>query len=388
MEKQLDSEDVQEYVVKMRRHFHQHPELSFEETETSKFVEKELNEMGLTCRKVGATSLVCDIKGGQNGKIVAIRADMDALPVIEENKIPFASQNRGVMHACGHDSHTAMLLGVAKLLSANRENLKGTVRLLFQAAEEAPPGGAIEIIKAGELKGVSYVLGQHVSSLIPTGTIASYPNRAMANADEFHIKIIGKGGHGSEPQNTIDALVIGAQFVDAAQTVVSRMIPSFNPAVVTVGTFNSGYRYNIIAPYAELSGTVRTFDALIREKVKTSLEKLLAGICAAYGASYEYNFIEGYPVVINNAEINAKVEEIASTILGSKNVLHLDPVMGAEDFAYYLQEVPGTFYFLGTGDDSRGINSPNHSPTFDIDENAMKYGVEILYRSAVRLLSE
>jgi amidohydrolase len=281
-----------------------------------------------------------------------------------------------------------MLLGTAKLLSQNRDRLKGTVRLLFQAAEEAPPGGAIEFIKAGELKGVSYVVGQHVTSLIPSGSIASYPNRAMANADEFRIRILGKGGHGSEPQNTIDALVIGANFVNAAQTVVSRMVPAFNPAVVTVGTFNSGYRYNIIAPYSELTGTVRTFDSAIREKVKTSLEKLLAGICAAYGARYEYQYIEGYPVVINNSEVNARVEEIAATILGKNSVLHPDPVMGAEDFAYYLQEVPGTFYFLGTGDDGRGINSPNHSPTFDIDENAMKYGVEILYRSAMKLLSD
>lgn len=388
MEKQLESEEVQEYVVQMRRHFHQHPELSFQEAKTAETVHKELEKMGLSCRRIGDTGLVCDITGKEGGKIVALRADMDALPVIEENKVPYVSQNKGVMHACGHDSHTAMLLGVAKLLVKNRENFKGTARLLFQAAEEAPPGGAVNFIKAGELKGVSAVVGQHVSSLIPAGTIASYPDRAMANADEFRIKIIGKGGHGSEPQNTIDSLVIGSHFVDMAQTVVSRMVPAFDPAVVTVGTFHSGYRYNIIAPYAELTGTVRTFDGEIREKVKTSLEKLLSGLCSAYGATYEYNYIEGYPVVINNADINAKVEEIAVSVLGRDNILHLDPVMGGEDFAYYLQEVPGTFYFLGTGNSERKIDSPNHSPTFDIDEAAMKYGVEILYRSAVRLLAE
>lgn len=388
MDNHLSSKQVEDYVINVRRHLHENPELSFQEKETSEFVEGELKKMDLTCRRIGETGLVCDIKGSEDGKLVALRADMDALPVTEENDLPFVSKNKGVMHACGHDSHTAMLLGVAKLLSENRDKFRGTARLLFQAAEESPPGGAVNFIRAGELKGVSTVLGQHVTSEIPVGTVSTYPGRAMANADEFRIKITGKGGHGSEPENAIDALVIGTEFVQAAQTIVSRMIPAFNPAVVTVGTFNSGYRYNIIAQYAELTGTVRTFDDTIRERVKTSLEKLLANICSAYGAKYEFNYIEGYPVLINNSEVNAKVEEVASSVLGDNGIIHLDPAMGGEDFAYYLQEVPGTFYFLGTGNESKGLTSPAHSPTFNIDEDAMKYGVEILFRSAIKFLNE
>lgn len=384
----LDSEIVSDYVVGMRRHFHMFPELSFREFKTSEKVKDELNSMGIKCRKIGETGLACDIEGHDSGKMVALRADMDALPVLEEVKVPYASEVKGIMHACGHDSHTAMLLGAAKLLTMNRKKFRGTVRLFFQAAEESYPGGAIDFVKAGELRGVSAIVGQHVTSLLPAGTIASYPGRAMASSDEFRIRIIGKGGHGSDPQNSVDSLVIGSYFVSEAQTIVSRMIPSFNPAVVTFGTFNSGYRFNIIAQYAELTGTVRTFDDQVGEKVKVSLEKLLSGICSAYGATYEFDYKKTYPVVVNNGEINLKVEEVAASIVGEENVVHPDPIMGSEDFAYYLKEVPGAFYFLGVGNAEKGISAPNHSPKFNIDEESMKYGVEILYRSAMKLLSD
>lgn len=388
MQSQMKSVQVEDFVVSLRRQFHQKPELSFHEEETSRKIQEELGKLGLSFHKVGSTGVVCDITGKTEGKIVALRADMDALPVVEENNVPYVSQDKGIMHACGHDSHIAMLLGAAKLFVQNKDHFSGTVRLLFQAAEEAPPGGAIDFINAGELKDVSSIIGQHVTSLIPKGSVACYPGKAMANADEFRIKIVGKGGHGSEPQNAIDSIVIGAEFVTQAQTIVSRMVPAFNPAVMTIGTFNSGYRYNIIAPYAEMTGTVRTFDVEIREKVKTALENILSGLCSAYGATYEYEFIEGYPVVVNDSKINEVVENVAASVLGREHVLHLDPIMGGEDFAYYLREVPGAFYFLGTGNADRGISSPNHSPTFDIDEDAMKYGVEILYQSTLRLLSD
>ncbi len=382
---QIGEED-EKYIISMRRHFHEYPELSFEEFKTSDKIVEELRSMGIEPHKVGKTGLVADIHGKVEGKIVAVRADMDALPVTEENTESFTSKNKGVMHACGHDSHVAMLLGVAKLLVKNRENFNGTVRLLFQAAEERPPGGAVDFIKEGHLKGVSYVIGQHVTSRIPAGTIATYAGPAMAFADEFRIKIHGKGGHGSEPHAAIDSLLIAALYVTQVQSIVSRMIPFFQPAVVTVGTLNSGYRYNIIAAHAELTGTVRTFDDASKQKVKSELEKLLKGLCDSYGATYEYEYIDGYPALINNGSVTAVMDEVAAEVIGKEKVQHPPPVMGAEDFSYLVKEVPGSFFFLGTGNDAKNINSPNHSPTFSIDESALKYGTEILYKTALKLL--
>lgn len=382
----MESEGVSDYVIDMRRHFHENPELSFNEFQTSESVARELTAMGLKCRKIGKTGIASDINGYENGKTVALRADMDALPVLEELDVPYKSRNNGIMHACGHDSHMAMLLGTAKLLAENRKSFRGTVRLIFQAAEETTPGGAIDFIRAGELKGVSAIVGQHVTSLMPSGTVATYPGKAMASSDEIRIRIVGKGGHGSDPSNSTDALVIASYFVAEAQTIVSRMIPSFNPAVVTFGTFNSGYRFNIIAQYADLTGTVRSFDDSIKAKVRSSLERLLSGICTSYGAKYEFNYIEGYPVVVNDPLINSAVEQVAKTVVGVENVFHPDPIMGSEDFSYYQREIPGAFYFLGAGNAKKGIASPNHSPTFNIDEDAMKSGVEIMYRSALKLL--
>ncbi|MCL4444866.1 MAG: amidohydrolase, partial [Candidatus Thermoplasmatota archaeon] len=348
-------------------------------------IREELEALGLEVKPVGKTGLVADIKGSP-GKTVALRADMDALPVTEENTETFVSRNRGVMHACGHDAHIAMLLGVARKLSRERNKLNGTVRLVFQAAEEKPPGGAVDFIHEGYLRNVDAIVGQHVTSTIPSGYVATYPAVAMANADEFRIHIHGKGGHGSEPDKAIDALLIASYFVNVLQSIVSRMTPAFKPAVVTVGTLNSGYRYNIIAAHAELTGTVRTFDAGIRTKVRKEIEKLLSGLCTAYGATYEFEYIEGYPALVNNPSITAVVDEVASEVVGKDHVLHPDPVMGGEDFSYFTKEIPGSFYFLGTGNEAKKITSPNHSPTFSVDEDALKFGTEIMYRSALKLL--
>ncbi len=378
-------EDDNSYVIKMRRHFHEHPELSFEEVETSRRIREELESFGLSVKAVGKTGLVADIKG-TSGKTVALRADIDALPVTEENKDPYASKNRGVMHACGHDAHIAMLLAVARRLSREREKLHGTVRLIFQAAEERPPGGAVDFIHEGYLRNVDAIIGQHVISTIPAGFVATYPTVAMANADEFRIKIHGRGGHGSEPDKAIDALVIASYFVNILQSIVSRMTPAFKPAVVTVGTLNSGYRYNIIAAHADLTGTVRTFDQGVRNKIRTEIERLLSGLCTSYGATYEYEFVEGYPALVNNPEITAVIDKVASEVVGRDHVMHPDPAMGGEDFSYFTKEIPGSFYFLGTGNETKNITSPNHSPTFSVDEDALKYGIEIMYRSALQLL--
>ncbi len=380
-----EMEEDNAYVIRMRRHFHENPELSFEEVQTSRKIKEELEALGLEVKSVGKTGLVTDIKGSP-GKTVALRADIDALPVTEENTETFVSRNRGVMHACGHDAHIAMLLGVARKLARERNKLNGTVRLLFQAAEEKPPGGAVDFIHDGYLRNVDAIVGQHVTSTIPSGYVATYPTVAMANADEFRIYLHGKGGHGSEPDKAIDALLIASYFVNVLQSIVSRMTPAFKPAVVTVGTLKSGYRYNIIAAHAELTGTVRTFDAGIRTKVRKEIEKLLSGLCTAYGATYEFEYIEGYPALVNNPSITAVVDEVASEVVGKDHVLHPDPVMGGEDFSYFTKEIPGSFYFLGTGNEAKKITSPNHSPTFSVDEDALKFGTEIMYRSALKLL--
>ncbi len=384
----MEEEPLSQYVVRMRRHFHRHPELSFHEKSTLEFIKRELESLGLEVTEVPEGGLFADLKGNGDGRTVALRADVDALPVTEETGLDFRSENDGVMHACGHDAHIAMLLGVVRKAVKEKENFRGTLRFLFQVAEERPPGGAVGLIRGGALDGVSYVLGQHVLSTIPAGTVQTFPREAMANADEFRVRIHGKGGHGSAPHETSDVLVIAAQYVVMAQTIVSRMVDPFLPAVVTFGTFNSGFRYNIIAAHAELTGTVRTFDSSIREKIRDELENLLDNLCNTYGVKGEYEFITGYPAVLNTPEVTEVVDGVAERILGKENVLHDNPAMGGEDFAYYLHEVPGSFYFLGVGNEKKGITSSQHSPTFDMDEEALPDGVQILLGSALELLKK
>jgi amidohydrolase len=378
---------INDYIISLRRHFHENPELSFKEFRTAEKIEAELKSMGLKPRRLAGTGVVADIEGGSPGKTVAIRADIDALPVDEENTFEFVSKNKGTMHACGHDAHIAMALGAAKVLSENKEKMNGRVRMLFQPAEEQPPGGAVELIKNGALDGVDYVIGQHVMSSLPAGKVAVYYDVLMANSDKFTIRIHGKGGHGSAPHEAVDALLAASHFVVAAQTIVSRRVDPLKAAVVTIGTMHSGFRFNIIAPHAELTGTVRTLDNKIKELVKQELKKLLEGVCQAMNATFEFEYEEGYPVVINNADVARVVEESVTEIMGKEAVLHPDPVMGGEDFGYYMKEVPGAFYFLGVGNPSKGISSPQHSPTYNVDEDALKYGAAILYRTALKLLS-
>ncbi|MEM3186422.1 MAG: amidohydrolase [Conexivisphaerales archaeon] len=374
-------------MIKLRRHFHMYPELSFEEYKTAEKIEEELKRMGLEPKRIGGTGVIADIHGKERGKVVAIRADIDGLPVKEETELEFRSKNEGVMHACGHDSHIAMALGVAKLFSDNM-SFKGTIRMLFQPAEEKPPGGAQELIKNGALNGVDYVIGQHVMSRFPVGKVAVYYGPMMANTDEFRVRIKGKGGHGSAPHEAVDSLLAGCYYVVQAQSIISRKIAPHLQAVVTFGTINSGYRFNIIAPYADLTGTVRTFETETQDKIREELERILAGVCQATGCSYEFNYIKGYPALINNEFVSKTIEQVAVEVLGTDSVLHPEPDMGGEDFAYYVQKVPGAYYFLGVGNPSKNITSPQHSPTYTIDEDAMKYGTEILYRTALKLLQK
>ena len=379
--------ETKEYIIAMREYFHENPELSFKEFKTADRLEKELKDMGLNPKRITETGIIADIKG-KGKKTVAIRADIDALPVTEENKVDYVSKNKGVMHACGHDTHMAMLLGAAKMLIAEKEKLNGNIRLIFQPAEELPPGGAVGMIKNGALDGVDYIIGQHIMGFIPAGKIAIYYKEMMANADEFDIKIHGKGGHGSAPQDSIDAVYITAHLIEMLNTIVSREIDPQEPAVITTGTVNSGYRYNIIAAHAELTGTVRTFNIEVQEKIIKRIKDILEGLKSIYGIEYEYEYKKGYPVLVNNEKIAKYIEEAAKRVVGKDNIIYPKPNMGGEDFAYFLQKVPGSYYFIGGSNPERGIDSMNHSPTFDVDESALYTGAKVLKEAAMEILNK
>jgi amidohydrolase len=377
--------EVGEYIIKMREYFHKHPELSFKEYNTADKIEEELKSMGLKPVRLTETGIIADIKGNGN-KTVAIRADIDALPVLEENNVKYKSQNNGVMHACGHDTHMAMLLGVAKMFTDEKSKLKGNIRLIFQPAEELPPGGAVQMIDKGALEGVDFIIGQHIWGLFPAGHVAIYYHEMMANADEFDIKIHGVGGHGSAPQDSIDAVYISSHLIEMINTIVSREIDPMEPAVVTTGTINAGYRYNIIAAHAELTGTVRTFSLETQEKIIKRLKAILEGLKTAYGIKYEFAYKKGYPVLINNENVAKVIESAAIEVVGKNNVIHPKPNMGGEDFAYYLQKIPGAYYFFGGANQELNIYSPNHSPTFDVDESKLYQGALVLKKAAEKLL--
>ncbi len=383
----ISDQELNDYIISRRRHFHENPELSFQESATIAYLKKELEDMGLAVTEIPKGGIWADLTCGRPGNSVAVRADIDALPVPEENDLQYVSKNRGVMHACGHDAHMAMLLGAIRMGVARKNQMSGRVRFLFQRAEERPPGGAVSLIAGGALNGMDFVIGQHVMSTIPAGRVAVFSREAMANADEFTIKIHGKGGHGSAPHEAVDALMISALYIAEAQTIISRMIDPQEPGVVTFGTINSGYRYNIIAAHSEMTGTVRTFSEAVRKTIKENLEKLLSRICEAYGATYEFNYEEGYPAVLNSPQITDIIGKAAEEILGKSALIHPKPSMGGEDFAYYLQKIPGAFYFLGVGNQEKGITSPQHSPTYNVDEDALLNGSKILLRAIEKLTS-
>ncbi len=381
--------ETENYIFQIRREFHAEPELSFQEVKTSQRVEEELKKLGLSPKRIAGTGIIADLEGPQPGKTVGIRADMDALPIQEETEVQFKSKKQGVMHACGHDAHTAMLLGVAKSLVHRQEGLKGRFRFLFQPGEEAPPGGAIRMIKEGAIEGLDYVIGQHVTTLYPSKHVAIFYDKMTAANNEFTVKIDGIGGHAALPHLAVDALVIASQFVTLAQTIVSRKVDPLEPAVLTFGTFKSGFRSNVIAPHAELSGTIRSYNREVSEKIKTELQKILDGLCQATGATYTLDVQEGYPVLINDEAVSKVIEDVAKEVVGPDQVLHPAPVMGAEDFGHFItNQTKGAYYFLGTSNKEKGITGMNHDTKFDLDEDALKYGAEVLAKSAMALASQ
>ncbi|AAT43357.1 M20 metallopeptidase family protein [Picrophilus oshimae] len=376
--------DINDYLIETRRYFHRNPELSFKEYKTAGKIEEELKSMGLRPERITETGIIADIINDKNKKTVAIRADIDALPVTEENDVDYRSLNDGIMHACGHDTHITMLLGAAKMIINDLKNFNGNVRLIFQPAEESPPGGAIEMIKNGALENVDYIIGQHIWGSLDAGKIGIYYHEMMANADQFNIKIHGKGGHGSAPHEAIDTIYISSHLINMLNNIISREIDPQEPAVLTVGKINAGYRYNVIAAHSELSGTVRTFSRDVQEKIKKRIGEILEGLKMIYNINYEYDYEYGYPVLVNNENISKIIEETASSILGNENIVHPKPNMGGEDFAYYLEKVPGAYYVLGGAFPGKHIG--NHSPLFNIDESVLYNGALILKESARNIL--
>lgn len=383
---------LQELYPKMihwRRHLHQYPELSFHERVTSSWIASQLREMGCeVVTNVGGHGLIVDIKGDKPGPIVALRADIDALPIQDEKNCAYSSKVPNVMHACGHDAHTATLLAIAAYYSGNRSEIKGTRRLLFQPAEEVTPGGAAPMIKDGALEGVNAIYGVHLWTPLEYGMVSSKAGPFMSAADEFVIDIFGHGGHGGVPHQTVDSIMIGASLVQAVQTIVSRNVNPLHPAVVTIGSFQAGTTNNVIAERCTMKGTVRSFDEGTRWMIHERLEALIKNTCMMYGAKYDYQMRIGYPPVVNDAREAERFFAVGERLFGEEAVRLSEAITVAEDFSYYLEKVPGCFIFVGAGNEECGANYSHHHPKFDVDERAMLKAARLLIGMADDYASE
>lgn len=359
-------------MVQVRRYLHQYPELSFEEYHTRDFILNQLSQLSCEIRTpVGRNGIVATFKGHGDGPTVALRADFDALPIDELTEVDYKSKNPGVMHACGHDGHTAILLGVAEIIESHLSSLNGDVVLIFQYGEEIMPGGSQEMIDDGCLQDVDKIYGNHLWSGYPTGTIYSRPGALMASPDEFSITIQGKGGHGAKPQETIDPVVIMAEFIMSTQKIVSRTIDPVKQAVISFGMVQAGSADNIIPDSAFCKGTVRTFDTEIQTHVMTKMEKLLKGLAVANDITYNFDYIKGYLPVHNHQDNYEVVKQAANDMNLRFN--ESDLMMIGEDFSHYLKVRPGAFFLTGCGNPEIDTIHPHHSPSFNIDEKAMKY---------------
>ena len=391
----LSPSDIEQLIAD-RRDVHAHPELGYNEQRTAKLVAERLAGHGYeVTRGVGRTGVVGLLRGakvdseahsataGETARALLYRADMDALPVREENTVAYRSQNDGIMHACGHDAHIAIALAVAKRMAEERDEFRGHLKFAFQPAEEGG-NGALAMIEDGVLASpdVTAAIGLHVWNNFPVGTVGIYAGPMMAAVDEFALVIQGRGGHGAMPQQTVDAIVVAAQVVTALQTIVSRNVSPLDAAVVTVGKITGGSAFNVIAGAVEMRGTVRTFSQETHARIPELFERVVRGVCEAMDASYALDYKRQTPPLVNNAEVCELVADCAAEVVGQANVIRDDSVrtMGGEDMSYFLERVPGCYFFLGTRNEARGFAHPHHSPRFDIDESALAAGVEIMTR--------
>jgi amidohydrolase len=375
--KKLSNEYAKE-VVAVRRHLHAHPELSYQEYDTARLVAEKLTSFGLKPQEgVARTGVVALIEGKNPSKrVIALRADLDALPIHEANDVSYKSQNPGVMHACGHDVHTSSLLGTAKILNAVKTQFEGSVKLIFQPGEEKNPGGASYMIQEGALENPKplSIIGQHVMPLLPVGKIGFREGMYMASSDEIYLKVIGKGGHGATPELTIDPVVIAATIIIALQQVISRNASPKQPTVLTFGRIIGEGATNIIPNEVNIAGTFRALNEVWRQSGLAKIKKMAESIAEGMGGKCEVEISHGYPYLENNPELTRRIRRAAEEYVGKENVLDLEVTMGSEDFAYYSHVIPASFYRLGTRNEAKGITSYVHTPTFDIDEDALTIG--------------
>ncbi|MDB5013157.1 MAG: amidohydrolase [Daejeonella sp.] len=384
------ADQIHNGVISNRRHLHANPELSFHEYNTSAFVKSQLDGLGIPYKSMADTGIVALIIGNiQSDKVVALRADMDALPILEANNVSYKSINEGIMHACGHDVHTSSLLGTARILNELRDDFAGTVKLIFQPAEEKLPGGASIMIKEGVLENPrpDAILGQHVMPLIEVGKVGFRAGKYMASTDEIYVTVKGKGGHGAQPQQNIDPVVITSHIIIALQQIVSRIADPKMPSVLSFGKVIANGATNVIPNEVYLEGTFRTMDEVWRKEAHVKMKKMAEGIAEAMGGSCDFNIMNGYPFLVNEEKLTTQVRGFAEEYLGEENVVDLDIWMAAEDFAYYSQAADACFYRLGTRNEERGITSSVHTPTFDIDENALKVSTGLMAYMTARRLS-
>lgn len=387
--KQL-SKEVSPWVIGHRRHIHAHPELSYQEHKTARYVAECLRDSGIAAREgIATTGVIAEIKGRHpEKKTIALRADMDALPIQEANEVPYRSTVAGVMHACGHDVHTSSLLGTARILNSLRDEFEGTIRLIFQPGEEKNPGGASYMIRDGALKNPqpSGIIGQHVFPLLPVGKIGFREGMYMASCDEIYLRVIGKGGHGAAPELAVDPVVIASHIIVALQQIISRNASPKQPTVLTFGRISGEGATNIIPNEVNIAGTFRAMNEEWRESALEKIKKMAESIAEGMGGRCEVDISRGYPYLKNDPELTGRIRAAAEAYVGKENVVDLDITLGAEDFAYYSQVIPASFYRLGTRNDAKGITSYVHTPTFDIDEDALVLGPGLMAWMAVQEL--
>jgi amidohydrolase len=374
-------------MIALRRQLHQYPETALEEFKTQKTIAAKLRQAG--CRvntRVWKTAVVGLLEGKHEGKTIAIRSDMDALPVTEKTDYKFASKNPGKMHACGHDNHMAILWGAAMILKEMKADLAGNVKFIYQPSEELTPGGAKFLIEKGVLKdpNVDMVFGLHVDPILPVGRIGLYDGAMMAQAADFDIEIIGKSGHAARPNETVDAVVVAANAVIALQNIASRQIDPLRPFVLSIGAINGGSTYNVIADRVILKGTARALDRELIPRIPKMIEKIVAGVCRTYGAKYRLDYRQGYPVTVNDKRVNDIYRTAAGELYGTRSIIELpEPVMGGEDFSYFTQVLPAAMMRLGVMNKKIGADKPWHHPQFKVDEKAIPFAAGLLAYSAV-----
>ncbi len=380
-----DVEKIRGELIGWRRDFHRHPEIAFHEQRTSATIREFLQKLGIPVASCAGTGLKAVLEGLPGGRTVALRADMDALPLKEEGEKEYISKNPEAAHACAHDGHMAIIMGAAKVLEQRKNKFKGKVVFLFQPAEELPPGGAKSMVEEGGLDGVDAVFGLHLWQPLPTGFIGLVKGPMMAQADNFSIVVKGKGGHGSAPHLIVDPILVASQIVVNAQSVVSRSIDPLKPAVVSFGTVKGGTAYNIIPSEVSLIGTVRSFESSVQSLAERRLRDIAEETCRAFGASAEFKYEKGYPPLVNHGAMVDFVIDVAKKTLGEGYVKPIEPIMGGEDFAYFLQKVPGAFLFFGMGD---GMKFPHHHPAFDLDEAALPKATLLMTSIALHYLEK